>query len=184
MNKYIDIKIKPDAEMQENELLNKTFTKLHKALWDLNADSIGVSFPDSDLKLGRVIRLHSSENSLKKLQDLNWLGGLSGYCEVSRISTVPEKVKGYRCISRRRKILSKSKLKRLIKRNSISEEDVKKYKAKMFSGGLCDSYMELLSVSTGEKYRLYISFGKILEKPKTGKFNRFGLSNVATVPIF
>jgi CRISPR-associated endonuclease Csy4 len=43
MNRYLDVKIKPDAEMPENWLLNKVYTKLHKAIFDLLATDIGIS---------------------------------------------------------------------------------------------------------------------------------------------
>jgi CRISPR-associated endonuclease Csy4 len=46
------------------------------------------------------------------------------------------------------------------------------------------SHLELQSASTGGKYRLYIAFGKLQEQSVDGKFNRFGLSKIATVPIF
>ena len=45
MNYYLNIFIKPDAEMRLNFLLNNIYTKLHKALCDLNLTNIGVSFP-------------------------------------------------------------------------------------------------------------------------------------------
>ncbi|MGR6859126.1 type I-F CRISPR-associated endoribonuclease Cas6/Csy4 [Aliivibrio salmonicida] len=37
--------------MRENVLLNKVYTKLHKALVTLNSDSIGVSFPQYNVIL-------------------------------------------------------------------------------------------------------------------------------------
>ncbi len=43
MDYYIDIKIKPDAEMRENVLLNKVYSKLHKALFSLKSSDIGVT---------------------------------------------------------------------------------------------------------------------------------------------
>ena len=36
MKHFIEIKIKPDAEMRENVLLNKVYTKFHKRLFDQN----------------------------------------------------------------------------------------------------------------------------------------------------
>ena len=50
MEHYIEIKIKPDAEMRENVLLNKVYTKFHKRLWDLKSSEIGISFPEYSLK--------------------------------------------------------------------------------------------------------------------------------------
>jgi len=193
MNYYQEIKILPDAEMRENLLLNKTVTKLHKALHDQKQTAIGVSFPNFNLKLGDTIRLHGNQNDLQTLQDSNWLGGLSGYCDVSEIMPVPENIKGYRTISRIQPTMTEAKLKKRIDYQQINgdlknKEDIdaykKQYKAKMFSVSLDNPYLELQSTSTGELYRIFINFGDIQNEPVTGEFNRFGLSKTATVPWF
>ncbi|RLA07241.1 MAG: type I-F CRISPR-associated endoribonuclease Cas6/Csy4 [Gammaproteobacteria bacterium] len=184
MNYYIDVKIQPDAEMRENFLLNKVFSKLHKAIFDLKAMDIGVSFPQAKNKLGCVIRLHSKKQNLENLQKLNWLGGLVGYCELSQILPVPDEIKGYKVLSRVRQNMTNAKLRRLIKRGKISDDEVKGYKAKMFAGGLDEPYLELRSASTGKLYRLYIKIGKLQNEPVAGEFNNFGLSKTATMPIF
>ena len=100
MDYYIDITIKPDAEMRENVLLNKVYTKFHKALYDLQANDIGVSFPQKKVRLGKVLRIHSSLSRLTELQALKWLGGLSDYCEVSEILLIPQLISGYMFVSR------------------------------------------------------------------------------------
>lgn len=184
MDYYIDIQIKPDAEMRENVLLNMTYTKFHKVLSDLAQSSIGVSFPNYRAKLGDIIRIHGSKNHLKKLQKTNWLGGLIGYCSISEILPIPEQIKGYRTISRIRQNMTNAKLQRLIKRSSISENEIKKYKAKMYETGLSNPYLELNSTSNGNKYRRYIQFGEIQEQPISGHFDYFGLSKTATIPWF
>lgn len=183
MNYYIDIEIQPDEEMRENVLLNKVYSKLHKALFDINATNIGVSFPEYKIMLGKVIRLHGSSDALAKLQTVNWLGGLIGYCKVTNALSIPNDCK-YRVISRKRTTMSQSKLNRLIKRNSITELEIKQYKAKMFAQGLSNPYMELVSNSNGHKYRNYINFGELLEQPVNGAFDQFGLSKGATIPWF
>ena len=183
MDSYIEITIKPDAEMRENVLLNKVYTKLHKALVTLKSDCIGVSFPNYKVRLGRVVRIHSNDAMLHDLTGLNWLGGLVGYCDVSDIQVVPSEC-GYRTISRIQSTMSQSKLKRLIKRGSISDEQVKSYKAKMFTKGLDNPYFELESGSNGHKHRRYLQFGEIKKEPAQGCFDEFGLSKTATVPWF
>jgi CRISPR-associated endonuclease Csy4 len=183
MNYYIDILIKPDDEMRENVLLNKVYTKLHKALFSLKSTDIGISFPNYKVKLGNVIRIHGSDNSLQNLQETNWLGGLSSYCEVSSIQATPDKVT-YRTISRKQANMTEAKLRRLIKRGSITQDKVKGYKAKMFQQGLDNPYLELESTSTGHKHRRYIQFGEIIAQKKAGEFDSFGLSKHATIPIF
>lgn len=183
MNSYINIQIKPDAEMRENLLINKIYTKLHKALSTLKSTDIGVSFPNYKVKLGDVIRLHGEEGSLSKLQATNWLGGLSGYCDVSELQTIPDKVK-YRRVSRKQANMTTSKLRRLIKRGSINAEEANQYKAKMFSQGLDNPYLELESSSNGNKHRRYIQFSELYDSSIQGVFDQFGLSKTATVPWF
>tara|TARA_R110001583_G_scaffold192870_1_gene360037 strand:- start:328 stop:879 length:552 start_codon:yes stop_codon:yes gene_type:complete len=183
MDYYIDIKINPDAEMRENVLLNKVYTKLHKALFDLKSSAIGVSFPEYKVLLGRILRLHGNSSILNDLQGLNWLGGLSGYCQMTEILPVPENVQ-YRVISRKQSTMTNAKLNRLIKRGTISEENIKAYKAKMFTKGLDNPYLELDSTSNDQLHRRYLQFSALLDKPIEGEFDTFGLSKSATIPWF
>ncbi|CAC9630567.1 type I-F CRISPR-associated endoribonuclease Cas6/Csy4 [thiotrophic endosymbiont of Bathymodiolus puteoserpentis (Logatchev)] len=193
MNYYVEIRIKPDAEMQENLLLNKFYTKLHKAIFELNASDIGVSFSQVKERLGCVIRIHSTKERLKELQNLNWLGGLSGYCAVGDILPVPDKVNGHQTISRIRQTMSDAKLKKRIEyqqeKGVLKTDDevrayIKQYKNKMFVTSLGNPYLELQSTSTGSKYRLYIQFGELQQQAVIGEFNHFGLSKTATIPVF
>ena len=183
MNHYINILIKPDVEMRENVLMNKAYAKLHKALFDFESNDIGVSFPQWKVVLGKTLRLHATKESLATLKKSNWLGGLVGYCEVSDILPVPENSQN-RVVSRVQTTMSQAKLKRLIKRGSIIESEIKAYKAKMFTKGLDNPYLELESASNGHKHRRYIGFGELSDKSVGGEFDSFGLSKVATIPWF
>ena len=183
MDYYFDIKIEPDEEVPIYFIRNKIYSKLHKALSTLNATDIGASFPCYKVKLGDVIRIHSSESRLTELQAMNWLGGLKGYCSVSSIQKIPVDVT-HRNISRIQANMTEAKLKRLIKRGSISPEEAKNYKSKMFTKGLDNPYLELESSSNGHKHRRYLNFSEICESPSTGEFDSFGLSKTATVPWF
>jgi len=183
MECYIDIGLKPDAEMRESPLMSLVYNKFHKALTKLKTEQIGVSFPKYQIKLGKVLRLHGDKTNLQNLQGLNWLGGIAGYCEMSDVKSVPADVK-FRTVSRIRTNMSKSKLKRLKRRGSITPDEEKIYKAKMFSQGLANPYLDLESGSTGQKHRRFIHFGPLLDQPLEGKFDSYGLSKVATVPWF
>jgi len=183
MNHYIDILIKPDAEMRENVLLNKVYSKFHKALCSLNSTEIGVSFPQYKVILGNVVRLHETAEKLTELQATNWLGGLEGDCDVSDIQAIPNKV-DYRTISRKQSNMTEAKLRRLLKRGSIAKEEIKKYKAKMFQQGMDNPYLELDSKSTGHRHRRYIQFGALKEQASKGGFDQFGLSKTTTIPWF
>ena len=183
MNHYIEIKLLPDAEIPATVLMNAIYAKLHKALHDLASTNIGVSFPKYKVMLGNVLRIHSENAALHKLQSMDWVGGMSGYCNVSSIMSVPEGVK-FRIVSRKQTTMSQSKLRRLMRRGSISEDDIRQYKAKMFTQGLDNPYVELVSGSNGQKHRRYIEFGELFDQPVAGDFDQFGLSKVATIPWF
>ncbi|MFT7009939.1 MAG: CRISPR-associated endonuclease Csy4 [Colwellia sp.] len=183
MNSFIDIQLKPDAEMREAELSSKVFTKFHKVLVQLNSNQIGISFPQANLKLGLLFRIHGDVSMLHDLQGLDWLGPLKGYCNESEIATVPTQVM-YRVISVKKSNLSKSKLRRLISRNSIDKDGEKRYKVKMLSQGFDNPYLDLQSSSTGQIYRKFFEFSGIKDNPEHGSFDTYGLSKTATIPWF
>lgn len=193
MDSYINIRFIEDDEVPIFFIRNKTVTKLHKVLHDSQQTAIGVSFPNYKLKLGDVIRLHGDKASLQGLQGLNWIGGLSGYCEVSEVLQVPEAIKGYRTVSRIQPTMTMAKLKKRVKYQEAkgdlktkqdTEAYEKQYKVKMYAESLDNPYLELQSSSTGNLYRLYINIGKLQNNPVVGKFNHFGLSKTATIPWF
>jgi CRISPR-associated endonuclease Csy4 len=183
MDHYTDIIILPDPEFPATVLLNSLYAKLHKALHDLASTNIGVSFPKYRITLGNVLRIHGEQSALHDLQGLNWIGGMSGYCAISAVTPVPSGVK-FRTVARKQPTMSQAKLNRLIKRGSITEDEIKNYKAQMFSKGLDNPYVELNSGSNGQKHRRYIEFGELQEQPVPGKFDQFGLSRTATIPWF
>lgn len=183
MDYYIDIQLKPDAEFRINVLLNKVVTKFHKALFDMKSDDIGISFPNYKVLLGNTIRIHGSKSRLEQFNNKNWLGGLAGYCSITDIQKIPEGVE-YRTVSRKQQNMTNAKLKRLIKRGSITEQEAKQYRIKMYSQGLSEAYLELESASNGNKHRRYIAFGEIQSQPIKGSFDHFGLSKTATIPWF
>jgi len=183
MTHYIDIRLFPKKEIRENVLLNQVYTAFHKRLYDLKSDSIGVSFPEYRLKLGRLFRIHGSKEALEKLQAKEWLGKYAEFCNVSKIEAIPEKVQ-YRTVSRVQQNMTEAKLRRLIKRGTIPEEDIKKYRVKMFQGGLENPYVELRSMSNGQMHRRFIEFGELQDNEIKDKFDLFGLSKKATIPWF
>lgn len=183
MEHYINLTILPDAEFPETTLMNAVYSKFHKTLCDLKSNNIGVSFPNYGLTLGNMLRIHSSESELKRFHEVNWLGGMSGYCSTSTILLVPADVK-HRTISRVQPNMTEAKLRRLINRGSISQHQVDSYRKKMHHDRLSNPYLQLSSGSNGHKHRRYLNFGKLQDEPITGQFDQFGLSKVATVPWF
>ena len=183
MTHYIDIKLFPNKEIRENVLLNQVYTTFHKRLYDLKSKDIAVSFPEYRLKLGRLFRIHGTKEALEKLNEKDWLGKYQEFSKISNIEEVPKDVK-YRTVSRIQQNMTEAKLRRLIKRGTIPEEDVKKYRIKMFQGGLDNPYVELISMSNGQLHRRFIEFGELKEVEVKGEFDLFGLSKDSTVPWF
>jgi CRISPR-associated endonuclease Csy4 len=183
LNYYIDIKVKPDGILSQNVLLNKLYSEFHKALYDLGTTSIGVSFPNYKIQLGNILRIHATLEDLEELQKKNWVEPLLKYCQISPISPIPKKV-SYRIISRKQANMTLAKLRRLIKRGTITAEQATSYKAKMFTQGISNPYLELESSSNGQKHRRFIEFGDFSDTPIDGSFNQFGLSKTATIPWF
>jgi len=183
MDYYLDIRLMPKKEMRENVLLNQLYSSFHKRLYDLKSTTIGVSFPEYRLKLGRLLRIHGRKEDLERLQEKDWLGKYRDFCKVGTITTVPQNVK-YRTVSRIQQNMTEAKLRRLIKRGSISNEEVKKYRIKMYEGGFDNPYVELVSMSNGQRHRRFIEFGKLEDIAVNGKFDVFGLSTTATIPWF
>jgi CRISPR-associated endonuclease Csy4 len=183
MTHYIDIRIFPNKEIRENVLLNQVYTAFHKRLYDLKSTDIAVSFPEYKLKLGRLFRIHGTKEALEKLNDKDWLGKYTSFCKIKKIETIPQEVQ-YRTVSRIQQNMTEAKLRRLIKRGTIPEEDIKKYRIKMYQGGLDNPYVELVSMSNGKLHRRFIEFGELRAEEVQGEFDSFGLSKTATVPWF
>ena len=183
MTHYIDIKLFPNKEIRENVLLNQVYTAFHKRLYELKSDTIGVSFPEYHLKLGKLFRIHGSKDDLQILQAKEWLGKYSTYCKVSDIKNIPDEVQ-YRSISRIQQNMTQAKLRRLIKRGSIPDDEIKAYKIKMMQGGLDNPYVELISMSNGKLHRRFLNFSELQSVENKGKFDFFGLSKEATIPWF
>lgn len=183
MDYYVDIKLMHNKELRENVLLNQVYTSFHKRLYDMKVSNIAVSFPNYRLKLGDVFRIHGEKEALEKLNEKDWLGKYRAFCKVGNIDVIPEKVE-YRTVSRIQQNMTEAKLRRLISRGTISEEDIKSYRIKMFQGGLDNPYVELVSMSNRQLHRRFIEFGELKKEEVKGEFDLFGLSKRATTPWF
>ncbi len=188
MTHYIDIRLQPKKEIRENILLNQLYSAFHKQLYELKSNNIAVSFPEYRLKLGRLFRIHGSKENLEKLQSKEWLKKDITYYKLSDINAIPNKVK-YRTVYRVQQNMTEAKLRRLIKRakegkGNFNEEDIKKYRIKMYQGGLDNPYVELVSMSNRQLHRRFIAFGELQESEIKDGFDLFGLSKISTIPWF
>ena len=85
MDHYQDIRVLPDPEFSEPQLMAALFAKLHRALAAYAQGDIGVSFPSMQRTPGTVLRLHGSCKALTELQQSGWLKGLRDYTGVDLI---------------------------------------------------------------------------------------------------
>ena len=197
MNAYIEIQLLPDPEFPASTLTNALFNKLHKSLFDLTANDIAVSFPEYGKTLGHIIRLHGSHERLQQLEQLSWMGRMQDYCQTSTIQIVPIEVK-YCTFGRLTAKYTDAKLRRLLVRHkngkrskqgpraNLSPEDILAYnqKKQQQDGDSKQPPYLLLKSSKGQTYKRSVIRSQLLDKPKDGTFDTFGLSKTATVPWF
>lgn len=184
MDYYCDIRVLPDPEASEPVLVNNLFAKLHRVLVQLNANDIGVSFPNVKKTLGNILRLHGSAARLAELLATNWLKGLRDYCEVQPIMTVPNEVT-YLTVSRVQAKSVYNKRKRSITKGWLSEAEAQEQITDDQQKQLQLPFVQINSSSTLQNYiKLFIKHGEKQAMPVTGEFSCYGLSKNATVPWF
>ena len=76
-------------------LMGALYNKLHRALFDLQATDLGVSFPShkhgvSARTLGDHMRLHGTHARLEQLMGADWLTGMRDHTQVSELLAVPD----------------------------------------------------------------------------------------------
>lgn len=184
---YIDIEIAPDPEFGHAFLLGALYAKFHRALVQMEATAIGVSFPRYSIEprtLGGVTRLHGSEPDLVALLSTDWLRGMSDHAVLGPLAEVPPNVQHRRLLRRQFKTNVDRLRRRRMRRKAETYEqaavaipdDVER------RPGL--PYVQMRSGSTGQTFCLFLSLGEPLTQPVDGTFNSYGLSRTATLPWF
>jgi CRISPR-associated endonuclease Csy4 len=182
MNYYIDIRVLPDPEFGPTTLMNAVYAKLHRALVAVTRNDVGISFPEAGKTPGSLLRLHSGKEGLAQLMEQNWLKGLRDYTEVSDLNPVPAQTAGYVRVNRVQPKDSAARLRRAVKRKSLTEGDAENLLANRAL--LNRPYFRLQSQSTGQHFPLFIEQGTPRNESVDGTFNAYGLSQQGTVPWF
>lgn len=186
MDHYIEIRLLPDPEFVPTVLMNALFSKLHRALVDLNTNAIGLSFPDVQEQpaLGNRLRLHGTENNLQRLMSQNWLTGMRDHITLNGPKPVPVNI----CHRTVRRVQAKSSperlRRRLMKRKAITQEEARSAIPDSAAKQLKLPFVTIKSRSTGQEFRLFIEHQPIGDKPVNGEFSHYGLSPITTVPWF
>ena len=189
MDHYIDIRLRPDPDFAPAMLMGALYNKLHRALFDLQAADVGVSFPNHKhgvraRTLGDHLRLHSTQARLQQLMNADWLTGMRDHTQVSELLAVPDNAQHVNVARKQFNTGSPSRAKRYAKRHGISEDEAQQIYAKLAARRIELPFVQINSRSTQQRFSLFVEHGTPQEKPVSGSFNHYGLSPNATVPWF
>lgn len=187
MNHYLDIRLRPDPEFPERQLMDALFSKLHRVLAEQQRTDVGVNFPGWKLKpqtLGDVLRLHASPAALESLMATAWLGGMQQMVQLTEVAAAPPEAQHRRLLRVQAKSSPERLRRRLMRRKQLSPEEAKAQIPDSAAERLTLPFVEIASRSTGQRFRLFLKQGPELTKPVAGSFNAYGLSQTATVPWF
>ncbi|WMN18642.1 type I-F CRISPR-associated endoribonuclease Cas6/Csy4 [Pseudomonas piscis] len=187
MDHYLDLKLLPDPEFPEPQLMSALLNKFHRALHDLRRNDIGISFPDTRRPirhLGSHLRIHGNRQALDQLLAIDWLAGMRDHVQIGQPCSVPTPVQ-HRHVSRVQVDSSPARLRRrLIKRHGLTEDQARQ-RLPDSAAKRCDlPFAVMRSHTSHQLFNLFIRHGPLLEQPQPGTFNGYGLSSSATVPWF
>ena len=186
---YIDITLLPDPEFSQVHLLGALFSKLHRALVQLHADNIGVSFPAHVLTplfkrgLGTVLRLHGEPSALQTLMDMDWLKGMRDHVAIAEAAMAP--------IGSERRLVVRRQFKTNAERLRRRRMQRKGETAEQAATAIPDSmerrpdlpFVQLRSSSTAQSFCLFVEHRETKDE-RAGGFNTYGLSQGASIPWF
>lgn len=189
MDHYIDIRLRPDPDFAPAMLMGALYNKLHRALFDLQTEDLGVSFPSHKhgvraRTLGDHLRLHGTQARLQQLMSTDWLTGMRDHTQVSEVLTVPASAQHINVARKQFNTGSESRAKRYAKRHDISEDEARKIYAKLAERRIELPFVQINSRSTQQRFSLFIEHGKPAVSATEGTFSHYGLSPNATVPWF
>ena len=184
---YLDLTLLPDPEFSHAHLLGALVSKLHRALVQLRADDIGVSFPGHSLRprtLGSVLRLHGPEAALAGLMASDWLRGMRDHLRQGAIAPAPADAQ-HRVVQRRQFKTSAERLRRrrMQRKGETADQAAAAIPASVERQPTLP-FVHLRSTSSGQPFTLFVDHGSLAATPTPGTFNPYGLSQGATVPWF
>lgn len=189
MDHYLDIHLRPDPDFPPSMLMGALYSKLHRALHDLQADDLGVSFPDHKTGArartpGDRLRLHGRGGRLEQLMASSWLTGMRDHVKLHAIQEVPAE-RQHRVVRRRQfNTGSLSRAKRYAQRHGIAIEEAQRLMQAPAERQIALPFVQVSSRSSGQRFALFIEHGQLQAQPVAGRFNHYGLSGEATVPWF
>lgn len=184
---YLDLKILPDPEIGNAELLGALYNRLHQAFVQFKIDTIGVSFPQystAPLAIGNILRLHSTEEMLEKFMEQEWMKGMREHVQLSAICPAPDHAQ-HRTLQRKQ---FKTNVERLRRRRMRRKGETAEQAAAAIPASVERKpnlpFVHLSSGSTGHNFFLHLELGPPQAAPTSGTFSSYGLSEKATIPWF
>lgn len=184
---YVDIVVKPSAEISEPQVLGALYDRLHRTLVQQQLDCIGISFPRYNMKPrspGNLLRLHGANTALASLLELDWLKGVRDHVHIGELAQAPAQT-SHRTVQRKQ---FKTNVERLRRRRMRRKGETEEQAAAAIPDTVERTpdlpYIHLGSLSTRQRFCMFIALGPPQEKASSGAFNTYGLSDTATVPWF
>jgi CRISPR-associated endonuclease Csy4 len=192
MKYYIEITLRPDAEIGIGFLWQKMYQQLHLALVEVKDENekvdVGIAFPqygNISFPLGHSMRLFGRvPDDLSNLRLEYWLKRLLDYVSITEMKEVPNNIENYASFYRQQVKSNPERLaRRQAKRKGISLEEAMLNYETMPDQISKLPFIIIESLSSAQKLKLFIQKER-KETLSEGKFNTFGLSKDATVPWF
>ena len=189
MNYYVEIHVAPDPEFPPAFLLNALFSKLHRALAAGQHQDIGVSFPAfkegrRTQTLGNILRLHGARAALDTLMDSGWLRSMRDHVTVLPCQPIPSATR-HRVVKRQQFKTSAERLRRRrAARHGETMAQARQHIPDSIEREVTLPYLHISSLSTRQRFCLFVAHGPLLAEPISGTFNTYGLSCTATIPWF
>lgn len=189
MDHHVDIRLHIDPDLPRHVLMDDLFGRLHRALAATGRGDIAVAFPGYTLRpvgLGTVLRLIGPA---PRLEDFVLAAGSglrlpAGTAHLTDPAPVPMYAE-HRALRRIQIASNAERLRRrLMRRHDISYEAALLRIPDSVETRLRLPFITLHSVSTGQRFPLFLHLGAAEDSPRPGKFNAYGLSSTATVPWF
>lgn len=184
---FIEIRLLPDPEFAQPLLLGALYAKLHRALVELGASDIGVSFPGYCLRprgLGEVLRLHGEAAALERLMATEWMRGMRDHTAIGEALPIPKIIEHRQLLRRQFKSSADRMRRRRMRRKGETAEQASLAIPDEVERQPTLPFVQLRSQSTGQNFCMFLAMGASLAEPRNGAFNSYGLSTTATIPWF
>ncbi|WP_299314227.1 type I-F CRISPR-associated endoribonuclease Cas6/Csy4 [uncultured Halomonas sp.] len=188
MDWYADLHVASAGALPPHRAIGELFGDLHRALYDLSADDVGISLPEHrsgpDRTPGGCLRLHSSKERLTALLRGGLLAKHLGVVECGGVQPVPAGAK-HRVVRRRQfNTGGPSRARRYARRHGVSLVEASRIYSRLAARALETPFLKVASRSTGQAFSLFIEHDDLQDAPVPGAFSLYGLSRGATVPWF